>query len=62
MMTAAQENLEAWGGQLWWNDPPPKKKQMKKIVCMKMHFRHFPVFWVYVFISGRLGEPNPPPS
>ena len=27
MMTAAQENLEAWGGQLWWNDPPPKKKK-----------------------------------
>ena len=30
MMTAAQENLEAWGGQLWWNDPPPQKKTNEK--------------------------------
>ena len=26
-----------------------------------MHFRPFPVFWAYVFLSGKSADPNPPP-
>ena len=57
---ASQERLEAWGGQLWWNDHRPHQK-LKKKVCLKMHFRPFPVFWAYVFLSGKSADPKPSP-
>ena len=40
--------------------PPPPKKKMKKQVCLKMHFRQFPVFWAYAFLSGKSADPTPP--
>ena len=43
------------------NPDPPKNR--KKKVCLKMHFRPFPVFLAYVFLSGKSADPNPaPPS
>ena len=42
MMTAAQENLEAWGGQLWWNE---KEKFVLK--CILGNFQCFePMFFL----------------
>ena len=41
---------------------PDLPKIGKKKVCLKMYFRPFPVFCAYVFLSGKLENPTPPPS
>ena len=40
--------------------PPTPPKNGKK-VCLKMLFRQFQVFLTYVFLSGKLADPDPLP-
>ena len=58
---APQESFEA-ASFISGERPPHLLKMEGKKVCLKMLFRLFQVFLAYVFLSGKLADPDSLPS